>query len=87
VIDSMRLLDSFENTKELRMKELKRTDKPENGWTVDFDLLLKIRNQAEETGEYLSVEQVEAAVLAMVDLGYAVISESNDKAQILSEAK
>ena len=44
----------------------------ESEWTVSVSAIEEIASKASECGEYVMMEQVEAVILAMFDLGYAV---------------
>ena len=59
------------------MDKLERDTEPNNGWTIKFSILKALREQAQEMNENPTEEEVEAVVLAMVDLGYAIIEMPN----------
>lgn len=45
------------------------------GWTVSFDQVKEIQGKVCDRGYIMDMEQVEAVIVAMVDLGYIKFSK------------
>jgi hypothetical protein len=46
-------------------------DGDENGWVINYSVIQAVQDMANQI-EYVSMEQVEAVILAMIDLGYVM---------------
>ena len=58
------------------MKKLKIDDKG-LGWTIDFDQICELAEEV-RVAEQVSLEQVEAVVLALVKYGYLKLGEGEE---------
>lgn len=59
----------------MKVKPILSAKEPTGGWTFDYDQIQRVQDQAEKV-EQIGMEQVEAVMMAMVDLGFAWIRKS-----------
>ena len=59
------------------MKKIYRQANAENGWTVDYEILQKIKDNS--TNWLLSIEEIEQVILSMIKLNYLKMYDEIDE--------